>query len=133
MLFLTGLSQELSFSLSEPQDLIGRLAGFHEFAKTDYIADTAQRLRHGERFSEAWAKALGASEVPFDDEDRRILLLVGGILGASDLESQLNGLSHCAEQLKMRLRADQPKVEERSKLARTIGLLAGVCLAVLLL
>lgn len=82
----------------------------------------------------AWRQAVeelrGASGLR--EEDTPLLLAIGASLGKSDVEGQLAAIDLHAQLLTERLREASDEQAKKGKLYRSLGLLSGVALAILL-
>lgn len=72
------------------------------------------------------------STEPLDPTERGLLASIGGILGTSDLETQLGQLGLLSEQLDAILSEARVSCEKNRRLSVTLGSLLGLSLAVIL-
>ena len=84
-------------------------------------------------FPQAWQQALEESNLPITPEDRRILGQVGDLLGSFDAEGQLSQLAYCQTLLQQQYQQALTEKNTKSQLFRSLGVLSGVGICILLL
>jgi stage III sporulation protein AB len=108
------------------------------YLKNDKIGSQLDFIRNldddGENsFSAAWEKSIDASRLALSASDKALLKTFGSSLGTSDIQGQLSTLELYKESFK-KLENDAVKIyEEKSKLFRSMGFLAGAFIAVMLI
>ncbi|WP_027627774.1 stage III sporulation protein SpoIIIAB [Ruminiclostridium cellobioparum] len=82
----------------------------------------------------AWDKAVNEyySKLSLNREDRAILITFGKMLGNSDLEGQLNNIRLVSSQLKLQEAKSEEMKRKNEKMYRTLGVLSGLALAIIL-
>ena len=80
---------------------------------------------------ENWTQQPGSTG--FEKEDIQVLCQVFSVLGTTDLEGQISTLKLQQQALAQHLEQAQGAYQKYSKLYRTLGLMSGVCIAILLL
>ena len=78
-----------------------------------------------------WKQALEKSRLP--EEARRILSVLGGELGKTDLQGQIAVLTLCRSQMRTALEACQADSAQKAQLYQSLGWLGGAVCAVLFL
>jgi len=82
----------------------------------------------------AWEKAIEENyeKLSLNKEDKAILLTFGKMLGNSDLEGQLSNIKLISSQLKLQeLKAEEMK-QKNEKMYRSLGVLSGLAIAIVL-
>ena len=132
-LFLHLLSERLSYTLCPVQELFAELAGEPLLRELDYIAACSRRLQAREPFPEALRESVLESRLPLNERDREVLVSLCPIIGASDVENQLSGLALIRANLSGQAGQAREQVQRRARLYRSLGVLAGAAMAILLL
>lgn len=125
------LKHRLCFTLGSPIELLNELKADERFKSCDYILNSANECEQ-RGFETAWKTAVLQSELPFEENDRAILLQVGSILGKSDLETQLNQFDLLLEQLSAEIAEYRGEMDKKQRLYSSLGILLGVGAAVML-
>ncbi len=79
---------------------------------------------------ESWAQE--PANTGFEKEDLQALCQVFGVLGTTDLQGQISTLQLQQQTLLQHLHQAQSAYQKYSKLYRTLGLMAGICVVILL-
>lgn len=112
--------------------LIGRAAGEAEFSGLGFLRGCDEKMRSGKNFPESWREAISEDIATMGKEDAPIVLSLAGVLGASDLDSQLAALEHGMALLEARLGEAREYASKHKKLYRTLGVLAGLMVAIVI-
>jgi stage III sporulation protein AB len=126
------LRDRLKYLRPSVSALIDAAASSEEFKSLGFLAACDARMKAGEGFEDSWiisveeqAKALGGPVA-------QVVAGLGQVLGASDLESQLAAIDYGMALLEARLAAAREHAAARVKLYDTLGVLAGLGVAVLI-
>ena len=131
--FIAALSSELAFTLASPSELLELLSRRPEYESLPFLVYTRQQLECGQPFPLAMAYGVEKDYIYWDAEDKKPLLEVSGILGATDLQSQLNALSRAQHRLEERRCQAAELLKSHGRLYQTLGVSAGAALVLLLL
>lgn len=112
--------------------LIGRAAGAAEFSNLTFLLICEAKMQAGENFPESWREAVAEDASMLGKEAAPIVSQLAGVLGASDLESQLAALDHGIALLESRLREAREYARIHKKLYRTLGVLTGLMIAIVI-
>lgn len=82
-------------------------------------------------FSQRWADAIRCCRYP--EEEQAVLLQIGEILGSTDVEGQCSTLLLCRDHLESLLKQAEEKQHSHSTLYRSMGVLSGLFLVILLI
>lgn len=118
--------QPTIFSLMEGAAKLG------QFESCPYLNDCCAHMRQGESFSASWKQAVQASADLLGKDEAALLGALGDTLGCTDLDSQLTAIAYTRELLEAKLTAARDYQCTHSKLYRTLGLLTGVGIAIIL-
>ena len=120
----------LRYTLPTVDDMILMLAVQPCYAALTFlrsVADTQSQTA----FAERWAQVILQQFKP--SEERNLLLQIGQTLGSTDLDGQLSALTLCKEQLGNLLRHAEEKKQSHASMYRSMGLLTGLFLVILLI
>lgn len=86
-------------------------------------------------FPDAWKQGLQETkqQMNLEQEDWSILSMIGGLLGSMDAKGQLNELTMVQSMLTQNLEAAKQSQTEKGKLYRSLGVLSGIGLAILMI
>lgn len=127
---LNDMMNLLRYTLPTVGDLLLTLAAQPCYQTLFFLTDAAETPSHAP-FPDCWQRALELHPLP--QEEQTILLQVGNTLGSTDLDGQLSALSLCREQLQSLLLRAEAGQQSRSTLYRSMGLLTGLFLVILLI
>lgn len=127
---LNDMMNQLRYTLPTVGDMLQSLATQPCYQTLAFLTYAADALSH-EPFPHSWQTAL--HENPLPREEQAILLQVGSTLGSTDLDGQLSALSLCREQLQNLLQRAETRQQSHSTLYRSMGLLTGLFLVILLI
>lgn len=130
---VNGLEGELSCTLSPPDQAVQRLETRESLAQAIFLPACASLCRQGVPFPEAWAKSLKFQKGDLLPEDISLLSSLGEVLGQCPLEEQLAQLAGVRTQLDLQLQSARKKRDGYAKLYRSMGVLSGAFLIVVLL
>lgn len=127
------LISQLGYTLKPAEELIRELASEERFSKLPYLNFFANaKSEELLPFPQRWKQAVRAYPGELSQEEKKLVEQIGDIVGAYDLQAQLEQLrclSHQMGQVVQKLQAQ----EERSRtLCTSLGPLAGIALAILL-
>lgn len=134
LLLLQKMRAYLSHERITTAQLVHELARVNSLATLTFLADCDQRLKAGEIFPVAWGSALDGSSQhdPLLEEDRTVLRMIGEILGSSPAAVQQGELSVVEQLLQQQRTHAQTQCLEKGKLYRSLGVLCGIGIAILM-
>lgn len=131
---LTGwLADRLRYLQPSMSSLIESAGSSPELGKLPYIAACRAQMRRGESFPVAWRSAVEKHPGALKSEEIRLLSSLADVLGATDLESQLTALDYTREQLRRCYAQACSDRDKHQKLYGTLGVLAGIGIAIILI
>lgn len=108
------------------------LAGNERFFDFSFLKSIS--VNENASFQQSWCRALEANPVfGFKSTDLEILSDIGKKLGTSDIEGQLSMLNLQRTELEMLISSVESDCEKKSKLYRSLGVLAGAFISVMLI
>ena len=97
-----------------------------------FVRYLPEKYQFGEDFHEMWKNALDSqSEIP--DDERRILVRLGELLGTSDIAGQLSSIALLEDELMAVKDKREENYRRRGKLFRSVGVLAGAMTGILVI
>lgn len=92
-----------------------------------------KEMAEGSAFPVAWQTALQGCEALLGREETALVAALGDVLGQTDLDSQLQALEGTRELLDQRIEGARQISQRRSSLYRTMGVLGGAALFILMI
>lgn len=130
--FLRALAAELRCTLCPVDRAFESLWRRQQFAELDFIEAALNRYRAGGSFRNAYALGLGQSKV-LHKEDKEVLLPLGDVLGATDIDGQLSAIELAELLLGNALERARQRQLSHARLYITTGILAAAALAIIML
>lgn len=127
------LASYLGYTLKPAEELIRELSGEERFSDLSYLrifseAETEEHLP----FPQRWRQAVRRHPGELHQEEQNLVEQIGDILGAYDLQAQLEQLRCLSHQMGQVIQNLQEEEERNRKLCTSLGPLAGIALAILL-
>lgn len=132
-LFLHMLCERISYTRSPLDEIFDCLSREPLLSQLDFIPGCHTRLLAGEAFPKAFSGSVEQCRCPLNARDREIINGLSAILGASDAESQLSGLSLIKASLALEAEHAREEGGRRAKLYSSLGVLTGLAAAVVML
>ncbi len=127
---INDMMQELRYTLPTVDVLTAHLQAQPCYQSLDFLAafdDTSPAQSFPERFAVAVASA------NYSPEETDILQQVGATLGSTDLDGQLSALTLCKSRLENLLTQSTERLRSHGNLYRSMGVLCGLFLVILLI
>lgn len=96
-----------------------------------FISRLPDSYIEGQNFHQLWQKALEVEELP--EEERLLLSEFGSILGTSDIEGQLSAIASLSERAEQLRSERSENYIRKGRMYRSVGVLAGVMVGILVL
>ncbi len=125
------LHDRLKYMRPSVAALIGAANASGEFDSLEFLDACETRMKAGRPFGESWRSSVEENATALGEATARVVMGLGGVLGASDLESQLSAIEYGISVLESRLEESRERAGARMKLYGTLGMLAGLGAAVL--
>ena len=134
-IFLEKLKAYLRFERLTTPQIFSKLSDAKELSELSFISECAKKLEQNPNFPKAWGEALDnyKKEEVLSDEDIRELYLLGGFVGSTDIEGQLNGINLVDEQVLLKLNDADENYNVKGKLYRSLGVALGLALGVIII
>lgn len=129
---LEELSVQIRFRAATVYELLDYLS--ESVGELEFLCFARAELAAGESFYCAWEKGLSLwQNTALHDEDRALLLSIGAKLGDSDVEGQLSTIELHKQHLSALLLIATEQRQKKGKLYRSMGVLGGVFIAIMLI
>lgn len=112
--------------------LFKRLADSGEFSRLPFVEETARQLSSCPEFPTVFRRTVEASSSKLRSEDQKLLLTLADLLGAYDLDTQERGMESLRILLEEKREEAQQNQFTNGRLSRSLGILGGIALAILL-
>ncbi|MGI6030436.1 MAG: stage III sporulation protein AB [Eubacteriales bacterium] len=129
------LNGEIAYSMTPLRRAFYKIAAVTEGPVQDFFTVCARRMEaHDQRLTDIWREELQPlrESLPLGREEVDSLLELGAVLGKNDQENQKLALDRARMQLQSLLEEARQKEREGVRLYRSLGVAAGVFLALLL-
>ena len=80
-----------------------------------------------------WEKVISKTETYLNNEDKKILIDMGNILGATDVEGQVSNIKITSTFLDRQIEKAEQEKEKNVKLFRTLGIVSGLTIIIILI
>ena len=131
------LRGELWYSRTMLPDIFRRLAGEMKEPYGRWLSEMADRMcrKDGGNLVEIWSQEVGThlKENMIPEEERQRLMELGGFLGHADIDMQIRYLDRYLEELADAIKKRQSMLGEKKKLYRSLGMIGGILIAVMLI
>lgn len=131
------LRGELWYSRMMLSDIFRKLAGEMKEPYDRWLSEMTDRMcrKDGGNLVEIWSQEVGThltgNMIP--EEERRRLMELGGFLGHADIEMQIRYLDCYLEELADAIKKRRSMLGEKKKLYRSLGVIGGILIAVMLI
>lgn len=127
------IKNNISYVAKPLKEIFYELAHSKEFKELDFIETCNDNLKNGEKFELAFVSGVQKSELPLRQEDKELLISFGSQLGSSDIDGEMNKLAFYQDKLKILQKEATEKRDKLAKLYTSLGIFAGLALALVLL
>lgn len=126
---LSEMAVELCYCTPTVWELLDRLCEQPQYAELAFLERT--RAQRPLSFAKAWAQSV-CEDASLGAQERDVLLSLGATLGTTDVEGQLSALSLHMDKLEALYHAERERYAQKGRLYRSLGVLGGTFLAILL-
>jgi stage III sporulation protein AB len=128
------IATEIRYFASPVEVIMEKLNQIEEYKQLKVFEICKANLKNTNRFSKAWESAIKEAQqsLSLQSADYESLLWFGRSLGTTDVEGQLANCEHCCEQLSQRLTIAREDLSKKGKMYSSLGVLAGIFMAVML-
>lgn len=133
LVMLEKIQTFLSYEKTPTRELIFKLAHYDGVRHLQFLQEADKHLEQTKNFPEVWKKSIETVDHKLTKDDQKMLSLIGDILGGSDVRNQMKELllvENLAQQAYEQAIGEQ---QQKGKLYRSLGVLSGIGIAVLLI
>ncbi len=133
--FINHVSTHIRYSAAPVDAILEQAAGMEELQSLPFLAGCAKRCREGEAFPAAWKQSLEEHKrtLSLKTHDMEVLHAFGTGLGTTDVEGQIAHCTLYTGLLNEALQSARREKETYGRLTVSLGVLAGIGTAVLLI
>lgn len=132
VLMLDRMSTYIEFRALHTGEILSELSSDKSFEQLKFLTLAAELYKSGESFHDAWMNAV-ENDASLKNEERAQLLAVGNSLGRSNTKGQLSMISIHSCNIKHICKTASVESQNKGKLYRTLGILTGVFISVMLI
>ena len=130
---IESIKTQLAFTMAEPAVILQQVQENSAFQDFSFLPACIRHCRQGDPFPLAWQKSLEQTKAEYrQPEDQRILWEIGEVLGSTSMEGQISQLNLLQDRLRQQLETALAKCQTSGKLYRSLGLLGGLALVIVL-
>ena len=131
---LEDISIQIRFQALTVCELLNSLCQNEQFNKLEFLQLTKINLSKSMSFSDAWLKSIDEwQNNTLRQEDLNLLKSIGTSLGNSDIEGQLCTIELHKENLDRLITTSIEEREKKGKLYRSLGILSGTFISIMLI
>lgn len=127
----------LEYEKTPTKLLIKSLSKNETFKELNFLKICSDKLKNNINFSQAWNESLDQAKkdisISLTNEDYDILKQFGDILGAYEAKAQNNGIAMLQEMIKIQQNDAIEQNKTMGKLYRSLGVLGGISVVILIL
>lgn len=134
-LFLSRLKTYMSGSNASTQELFLSLANTDSLSELIFLKKTSKRLETEPNFPVVFSECMEESkgELALKNEDYIPLLSLAELLGSYDTQGVINGIELSRELIRQSQKDALEQSQTNGKLARSLGILGGIAVAILII
>ncbi len=102
------------------------------FSSLEFLGNAVELMKISP-FPQAWKKSVSSWNSKMDIDDKQLLFSFADILGASDVRGQLTALEHMRVRFQSSFNKAKETCNKNGKLSKSLGVLAGLAICVLML
>lgn len=129
---VNSISTMIRYQATDVYELSSMLKNSAEFERLTFISELPERYSAGEDFHEQWTGAVERQKNLHGDQ-RKLLLELGRIIGTSDIEGQISALELISRSADSLIDKYNEEYSKKGRLYRSIGVLAGVTVGILVI
>ena len=134
-LFLSRLKTYMGGSNDSTQKIFQNLANTDSLAELTFIKSTSDRLQYEPNFPLVFTECVEESKIrlALEEEDYIPLLNLSELIGSYDTQGVLNGIELSKDLIRQSQKLATEQSQINGKLARSLGILTGIAIAILIL
>jgi len=92
-----------------------------------------KNIKQNVNIHKSWENAINTNESNLNNEDKKILIDMGKILGATDLEGQVSNIKITSSFIDTQIQKAEQEKEKNAKMYRTLGIVSGLTIIIVLI
>lgn len=125
------ISSFIEFKALHTGEILISLASDNCFCSIGFLKKAYIYYKNGDTFCNSWKRALD-EDYELGNEEKEQLLIIGNSLGISGAEEQLSLIEICRKNINNICCTISPELQNKAKLYRSLGVLAGVFISIML-
>ncbi len=113
-------------------EISGKLSENKEFSDMNFIQKLHDKISHERSFQNAWENALN-EDSSLNDDEKKLLLEAGAIIGTTDREGQISSLDYYISQIDILTEEQREKYKIKGKMYRSLGIAFGAMIGILII
>lgn len=131
---LEELQLMIEYESAEVNDIIHRFLKNNRLSELGFIKDIADEMKNICDLGIVWEKAVEKQQYGFlDDDEKELIKDIGRKLGKSDISGQLNAIRYEKAEIEKMIRSAEEETCNKSKLYRSLGVLGGAFIIIMLI
>lgn len=130
---LEQMSINISFRAMTVYDLIVSLNENEIFKELDFLEDVKINMDMHADFYSSWRNAVEDWNVKLKEEDKKLLTEIGTTLGKNDIDGELANIAVYKERISLLLEQARNDAKTKGRMTRSLGILAGAFISVILI
>lgn len=90
-------------------------------------------IKHDTNIHKTWENIISNAETSLNNEDKKILIDMGKILGTTDVEGQVSNIKITSSFIDKQIEKAEQEKEKNVKMFRTLGIVSGLAIIVILI
>lgn len=129
---LEEISVMIRYNMLTVREMIIEIKENDFFSGLLFIEKIRQKLIEGISFPEAWEKSI-KSDASLSTDEKKLLQELGSSLGTTDSQGQLSSLEIYKKRLDNMIESETEKYKTQGKLYRSLGIMMGAMLGILII
>lgn len=126
------LENKIKFTQTPLDEIFKQIAKSNSEENIVKIFETMSKIRN-ENIHKIWKNVINTHETNLNNDDKKILLDMGNILGATDVEGQVSNIRITTSFIDKQIQKAEEEKEKNVKLFRTLGIVSGLTIIIILI
>ncbi|MDE5853238.1 MAG: stage III sporulation protein AB [Oscillospiraceae bacterium] len=126
------IETEIRYKQTNLDQMLIEASSKEAFSSLEFLSSAVEFMKIFP-FPQAWKKSISNWNSKMDTYDKQLLFSFADILGASDVTGQLTALEHMRVRFQSSFNKAKETCDKNGKLSKSLGVLAGLAICVLML
>jgi len=126
------LENKIKFTQTPLKEIFKQIASSSSEKNISSIFNTLSKEQNS-NIHKSWVKVINKTETNLNNEDKKILIDMGNILGATDVDGQVSNIKLTSTFLDRQIEKAEQEKEKNVKLFRTLGIVSGLTIIIILI